>query len=208
LATKYKMALLSALIVLVAAASVALLVFREWTGPVGFETTCYDVHGQHDSRIEAQVAAYSACSDQHAKIFLDKDYAESKDLAKTFLTLLSAILVASITFSEKIVDVAKADLLPLATMIVCWLLILIAIVACGTGLASMSIAAGMAAYQPTLDYRKLETLGVLFFLAAGGTFVLSLCALIVAGVASLVKKRTAGIIESTTGGADSSLLDG
>jgi len=39
-----------------------------------------------------------------ANRFLDRDYAEVKDLSTAFLTLLTAVFVASITFSEKIVD--------------------------------------------------------------------------------------------------------
>jgi hypothetical protein len=36
--------------------------------------------------------------DQVTKDFLTYDYAEAKDLAKSFLTLIAAILVFSITF--------------------------------------------------------------------------------------------------------------
>jgi hypothetical protein len=61
----------------------------------------------------------------------------------------------------------------------------------------MSVAAGIAAYQPMLEYRKRESQGVWFFLAAGVTFVLSLCALVIAGVGSLLKKRAASIGSSS-----------
>lgn len=70
---------------------------------------------------------FRKCARDNAKIFFDRDYVEAKDLAKTFLTLLSAMLVTSITFSEKIVDVHKASKLPLGAMIVCWLFLLCAI---------------------------------------------------------------------------------
>src|SRR5690349_17567982 len=59
-----------------------------------------------------------------------QDYTESKDLAKAFLTLLVAVFVGSITFSEKIVDVKTSGVWAKATMILCWICILIAIVAC------------------------------------------------------------------------------
>jgi hypothetical protein len=41
---------------------------------------------------------------QFRQDFLKYDYAETKDLSKSFLTLVAAILVFSLTFSEKIVD--------------------------------------------------------------------------------------------------------
>jgi hypothetical protein len=42
--------------------------------------------------------------DAFFETFLKYDYAETKDLAKDFLTLVSAILVFSLTFAEKIVN--------------------------------------------------------------------------------------------------------
>jgi hypothetical protein len=41
--------------------------------------------------------------------FLKYDYPFTVDMAKSFLTLISAVLVFSITFSDKIVDFPKAD---------------------------------------------------------------------------------------------------
>ena len=48
------------------------------------------------------------CVDAATDLFETFDYPEYKDLAKTFLTLLSATLVASIAFAEKVVDVNRA----------------------------------------------------------------------------------------------------
>jgi hypothetical protein len=132
---------------------------------------------------------FDACIEKKADLFLGKDYAESKDLAKTFLTLISASLLASITFSEKIVYVGKATLVPLSTMIVCWVLLLAALVACGAGLALMTTAAGIAAYEPRLDYRLMEGRAIRLFLGSGIAYAFALIALIVAGVTSLVEKR-------------------
>ena len=42
--------------------------------------------------------------DDYIKDFLTYDYAEAKDLAKAFLTLISVILVFSITFSDKVIN--------------------------------------------------------------------------------------------------------
>ena len=43
--------------------------------------------------------------------FLKYDYGETKDLCKSFLTLVSALLVFSVTFSEKIVAFPAPNLL-------------------------------------------------------------------------------------------------
>lgn len=135
--------------------------------------------------------AFYDCLVKEAKLFYDKDYTESKDLAKTFLTLLSAILVASITFSEKIVDVGNAKFVSFGSMIFCWVMLLVAIVSCGTGLAIMSTAAGLAAYSPDIDYKSYEINGVTCFFIAAASFIAALLALIFAGVTSLLDKRAA-----------------
>jgi len=176
-----------ALIILLGAGWTTTIVLAQWFTPPDNVIVCLDggkVVVQEDT-------SFRACLEKEARLFLEKDYAESKDLAKTFLTLISATLVASITFSEKIVDVGKAEVLSLSTMIVCWVLLLVALVACGGGLAIMTTVAGMAAYQPELDYRHLETRGINLFLCSGVAFVFALMALIVAGIASLVEKRAA-----------------
>jgi hypothetical protein len=134
---------------------------------------------------------FQECTRSLAKLFIERDYLESKDLAKAFLTLISAILVGSITFSEKIVDIHNARTLSIGLMISCWFLLLSGLITCGTGLAFMALGAGMATYRPDLDYWHREDTAVLLFLAAGVAFVLALAALVVAGIVSLVQKRAA-----------------
>jgi len=139
----------------------------------------------------------SECIARQADLFMKIDYPESKDLGKSFLTLLSAVLVASITFSEKIVDVHNASTLAVSTMMVCWLLLFVSIVSCGAGLALVVTAESICVYSPNLDYRSVEMRGAFMFLAAGVTFVFSLVSLIVAGIASLAeKRRRAGIADA------------
>lgn len=128
---------------------------------------------------------------EQQKLFLDRDYAEAKDLAKTFLTLLSAILVVSITFSEKVVDTANASLLALGAMIVCWIMLLIAIVACGVGLVFIARAANIVLYMPRSDHLPAENWSVGCFVTAGITFVFALLAMSLAGITSLLNKRRA-----------------
>jgi hypothetical protein len=63
--------------------------------------------------------------------FLTYDYAEAKDLAKAFLTLVSAVLVGTITFSEKIVNFQTASLLQRLLVIGSWGFFVFAIITCG-----------------------------------------------------------------------------
>jgi hypothetical protein len=174
-----------AALLLVGAGWVTTIVLANWFAPPIEFTYCSGASGG----VPATDPSFRECLEKQAKLYLEKDYAESKDLAKTFLTLISAMLVASITFSEKIVDVSKAELLPLSTMIVCWVLLIVALVACGVGLALMTTAAGMVAYQPQLNFREMELRGVNLFLGSGVAFIFALVALVVAGVASLFEKR-------------------
>jgi hypothetical protein len=72
--------------------------------------------------------------DESAQRFLQFYYPEAKDLCKHFLTLISATLVFTVTFSEKIIDFQKA---PIALRIVLFLSLFLMIVAlglCGAGL--------------------------------------------------------------------------
>jgi hypothetical protein len=73
-------------------------------------------------------------------------------------------------------------------MIASWILILVAIASCGTGLALMTIAAGDAAYFPHLDYRTIEFEAVNLFIAAGISFGSGLAFLLIAGIISMVDK--------------------
>jgi ABC-type dipeptide/oligopeptide/nickel transport system permease component len=181
-------------------AAVACLALTAWLGKFVYGElmarpaqylSCSDREGHYDSRKPEQLASFHNCIDREAKLFLDRDYADAKDLIKAFLTLLSATLVASITFSEKIVDVSKAELLPLIVMITCWMLLLAAIVLCGSGLFVLASAAGIAAAAPEYSISPRVSRGALLVSVAGITFVLALIAMVVAGIASLMQKRRA-----------------
>ena len=179
---------LVAALFLVSAIWGAYVVIAHWFDVPPTRVSCF--HGGY--LLNQNHPNFSACIKDLSDLFLTRDYAESKDLAKTFLTLISVTLVTSITFSEKIVDVAKAGALPFFTMIGCWSLLLLSLVACGTGLALITTAAGIAAYAPELDYRQLADRAVVLFLTSGVAFAFALLALIAAGIASLVEKRASG----------------
>jgi hypothetical protein len=150
---------------------------------------CYDRRGRgYEAPPAGDADLYYACVNERAHLFLSVDYAEAKDASKAFLTLLTAILVASITFSEKIVDVAKSTWTSRIIMIVSWVLLLLAIGSCGAALALMMMSAGYATYFPQVNYRLLEGDAVNLYKLSGLAFGSALAALLVAGVTSMVAR--------------------
>jgi hypothetical protein len=125
--------------------------------------------------------------------FLRYDYAETKDLSKSFLTLVSAILVFSITFSEKIVDFPNAGRLARICLIISWSLFMLSIILCGVSLCLISLAGGNALYGG--DYLSLAFQAWTSLLVAGTFFAIGLLTLIVAATASLSKRPTKDINE-------------
>jgi hypothetical protein len=133
---------------------------------------------------------FATCVHRRVDLFLKYDYPESKDLAKSFFTLLTALLVASITFSEKIIDFTQASLVSKGLMVACWLSLLGAIAVCGVALAFMAQAAGWAAYQPFQNYSIFKDRAVALFVTAGLAFGVGLATLITAGIISLVRRSS------------------
>jgi hypothetical protein len=80
------------------------------------------------------------------EMFLKYDYAETKDLLKTFITLISATLVLSITLSEKIVDVHKANSRVKKMMVLSWSFYVLALVGCGASMCFIAVEAGCVLY--------------------------------------------------------------
>src|SRR5689334_5634133 len=72
--------------------------------------------------------------DDSTKDFLTYDYGEAKDLAKSFLTLVSAILVGTITFSEKIVNFQTASTAQRLLVIASWTFFVLSIVLSGVAI--------------------------------------------------------------------------
>lgn len=185
---------------LLAAGALARWIVNPWFAPLQMRSMCSKSDFSHLTANRDSTQSLGECFETKAKLFMEKDYAESKDLAKTFLTLLSALLVTSITFSEKIVDIHNSKRTPLIAMISCWLLLLLAIIFTGSGLATMAVAAGIAAYSPQVNYSALERHAVQLFISGCFCFGFALLALIIAGIVSLLDKRSTiqktGTVES------------
>lgn len=77
-------------------------------------------------------------------IFIQFKYVEIRDLLKHFLTLISASLVFSLTFSEKIIDFQKASLNQKLTLYISWGAFILALGFCGYGLHTNYLAAEIA----------------------------------------------------------------
>jgi len=166
---------------------------KPWGERLKIADSCNDTYTAYHEVLQADVIPFRACTSRRAKLFYERDYVEAKDLAKAFLTLLGAMLVTSITFSEKIVDVQSANKVPLCAMVICWLSLLSAIAFTGGGLAWMASAAGVVTYVPETDIRGLEAFAARLFIFGGLAFGLSLASMIFAGVVSLMYGQRAKV---------------
>lgn len=172
-------------------AAVAVLYFlAAWLQVPPDRATCFD-STQGVSVTESTPKELHACFVKQGETFVKTDYAESKDLSKAFLSLLTAVFVASITFSEKIVGIGNSGWWAKSLMILCWSLLLLAIVACGAALALMTIAAGWATHNSSLNFWLFEYRAMSLFLTAGIFFGGGLTAMLVTGVISLLHTRQA-----------------
>lgn len=119
-------------------------------------------------------------------MFVKFKYPEIKDLLKHFLTLISASLVFSITFSEKIVNFTEATFTQKATLFSSWGVLIIALGACGLGIYTNYLAAERALERIsgtlTSSFEKLAASSYLFQDIAGGLFGLGMVLLVVSAI--------------------------
>jgi hypothetical protein len=131
-------------------------------------------------------AQSSADRPSSAKVFLAFRYPETKDLLKHFLTLISASLVFSITFSEKIIDFNKATIGARIVVICAWALLILALGASGVGIYTLYLAANRAIAAAVLRQRdgfeKLARTSYWFQDMAGVLFGLGLRLLVLAAI--------------------------
>ena len=132
--------------------------------------------------------AFDDCVNDVADLVESFDYPEFKDLAKTFLVLLSATLVSSMAFSERLLDPARAP--PRATwlMMIGWILLVLGIAACAVGLAFMSNAASTASGLSG-DFQVLAQRATTCLFFSIGAYVMALVAWMGASAASIAHRR-------------------
>jgi hypothetical protein len=128
-----------------------------------------------------------------AETFMKYDYAETKDLLKTFITLISATIVLSLTFSEKVIGFSSAGQATKFILFASWVLFILALVTSGLGMCFIAAAAGQVIYGgiPLLnfDYWQLALVAWCFVLFAGGSYVLGLIALAIAAARSIMSAK-------------------
>jgi hypothetical protein len=132
--------------------------------------------------------------DEITKNFLTYDYPKAKDLAKSFLTLIAAILVVSITFSEKIIGFQTATRSKKVFLVMSWVLFFIAIICCGVALVFHYMAVLEAidcgllpcdSPRYSLNYRDFFNIGSTIMGFAGISFGLGLISLIGSALLSM-----------------------
>lgn len=123
--------------------------------------------------------------------YIQFKYPEIKDLLKHFLTLISATLVFSVTFSEKVIDFNKSARNQKLTVFLAWILFAVALAGCGAGIylnyltAEAAIAAKTSGNIST--FRTLEALSYLAQDLAGLLYIIGLFVLVTSAV---VRVRT------------------
>lgn len=129
--------------------------------------------------------------------FIQHGYPEIKSLSFQFLTLLTAILIFSLTFSEKIVNYTQSTTTIRAILITGWTFLIAAIISDGIGLAYNAVALPYA-LSDLHEYNVKHTLSAEFYepalnsvkliLLSGTFFIAGLICIVAAGIASLIKR--------------------
>jgi hypothetical protein len=161
---------------------------------------CTGVVALHDSAFNSsrtevtstRPQAPDSSLDADTRNFLEFSYKEIKDLGEKFLTVVVAVLVFSLTFSDKIVDFPRASSRIRLLLITSWAMFIAAIASCGLGLVLVFVA-GVRAQNSAIgiDYQAWSVFGWWgvragwALLAAGSLFTLGLVLLISSGIASL-----------------------
>jgi hypothetical protein len=130
-----------------------------------------------------------------AEKFIKYGYPEIKSLSIQFLTLLTAILIFSLTFSEKIINYNQAKHSIRILIISGWTLLILAIISDGVGLAYNAIALPTALVDLN-DFEKTHSTRSGFYepayyslkaiLMSGVFFISGLICIVTAGIASLI----------------------
>ena len=117
-----------------------------------------------------------------AELFMKYDYAETKDLCKDFLTLVTGILVFSLTFSEKIVDFRRSAKAAKFLLFSSWTLFIASIICCGIGLTYLALAGGQAVHGSGNYYLQLASKCYACVVGSGLCFITGLISLVLAGM--------------------------
>src|SRR5260370_16228930 len=123
--------------------------------------------------------------DSQAEKFLKFDYQQVKDLSINFLTLISAILVFSIAFAEKILKFPQSSAPAKRWLLISWLFFIVAILLSGTALPCMFYAGLQANYDRPYQWWGNFAFAVLQF--GDVFFVCGLIALILSALFAYIR---------------------
>jgi hypothetical protein len=117
--------------------------------------------------------------------FLKYAFTETKDLAKSFLTVVTAVLVFSLTFSEKIANFSAASRSIRLTLATAWCSMLLAIIAGGVAICYIALSGGAASSNGTAEewWGQMRT-AISWLLCGGALFVVGLTALLASALIS------------------------
>jgi hypothetical protein len=121
--------------------------------------------------------------------FLKSIYPELKDLGKFFLTLIIGVFVASITFSEKIVNFNTSSTWAKGLLILCWIFLLLSIVFDGTGLVYLTNWYTIGLLPNDGQYVINFTYAFFCFGISGIIFGFALTSLLAAGLMPFIQHR-------------------
>lgn len=129
-----------------------------------------------------------------ARVFITNGYPEIKTLGIQFLTLVTAILVFSITFSEKIINYNISGNLVKMILILAWCLLVSSIIFDGIGLSYNAYALPVALTEehittgdvPGFYLPAFKAVKIILF--AGVCFILGIGFILIGAVISMFKK--------------------
>ncbi|HEY3948715.1 hypothetical protein [Phenylobacterium sp.] len=113
-------------------------------------------------------------------LFLKFDYPEARDLAKAFLGLNAAVLVFTLTFSDRVVGLAPGYRPAKVAMIGAWSVFLVAVAAIGAAIGGLVLAGGRAVYGGDFEGEAQRSYALL--VGAGLLFIVGLSAMVAAAV--------------------------
>jgi hypothetical protein len=122
---------------------------------------------------------------EDAANFLKYAFTETKDLAMHFLTVITAVLVFSLAFAEKIGNYREGNWASRAPLSVAWCSFLLAILSCGVAICYVALAGGVASANSTPEeYWAPMDVAIKWMVSGGMLFVLGLLGLIITALRS------------------------
>lgn len=134
-----------------------------------------------------------------AQLFLEFKYAEIKDLLKHFLTLISASLVFSVAFADKIVAFhGNGPWQAKALTIVSWFVLILALGACGIGIYTLYLASERAIHSvmgdKSNDFSRMVGHSYFYQDVAGFLYGLGLVLLVASATTNYVTQHFAASV--------------